>query len=221
MFPLRDSTPRHSFPFVNYVLIAVNAFVFLAQLSSPDPDAFVLNYAFIPSQFNLLDPQSYVPIFTSIFVHGGFFHIISNMWFLHIFGDNVEDTLGHIPYFVFYLLGGLVATLAQYFLYAGSNIPMIGASGAVSAIAGAYFVYFRRSSIKALVTYVFVWQVVELPVWFFLGYWFIIQVFSGVGSLVTLDVQTGGIAWFAHVGGFVFGYLISKIYAPKTHSFNV
>ena len=130
---------------------------------------------------------------------------------MHIFGDNVEDRLGHLNYLIFYILAGVAAVFAQYFFNLGSNIPMIGASGAISGVTGAYFVLFPRGRIKAIVPVFFgFYDIIILPAWFFLGYWFIIQIFSGVGSLVTFDINQGGVAWFAHIGGFLFGYIIGK-----------
>lgn len=211
MFPLKDSTPRRTFPFINYCIIVLNVIIFFYQLTLPNSDAFVSHYAFIPAQFNYLIPTTYIAIFTSLYLHGGFLHIVSNMWFLHIFGDNIEDVMGHIPYLFFYLLAGFVATMLQYVFIPGSTIPMIGASGAISGIAGAYFVLFRRSKVLTLVTYFFwIWDIIELPVWLFLGYWFILQLFYGLGSVVSFDVNQGGVAWFAHVGGFIFGYLMAR-----------
>lgn len=216
MFPLRDSTPRKTFPFFNYLIILINIIVFLIQLSAPDFEKFVFTYGFIPARFHLLEPNSYPPLLYSIWLHGGFFHIISNLWFLHIFGDNVEDRLGHLRYLLFYLLAGIFASLTQYFLTINSNIPLIGASGAISGVAGAYFVFFRRSTVETLVPGFFgFFHIIELPVWFFLGYWFFIQVFSGVGSLVTFNISHGGIAWFAHIGGFVYGYYVAKMIDKK------
>jgi membrane associated rhomboid family serine protease len=211
MFPIRDSTPRQHFPFINYLIILTTFFVFFIQLAAPDFEEFIFNYGFVPTRFDIFNIDSYRFVLYSIFLHGGWFHIISNMWFLHIFGDNVEDKMGHITYLIFYLLSGVVAVFFQYFFNLTSNIPMIGASGAVSGVAGAYFILFRRSTIEALVPGFFGFlHLVELPAWFFLGYWFFIQVFSGLGSLVTFDIQQGGVAWFAHIGGFLFGYYIGK-----------
>lgn len=211
MFPIRDSAPRRGFPIINLLIIAANVVVFLIQLLAPDFERFVFQYGFVPARFDLFDPTTYSPLLFSIFMHGGFMHIISNMWFLHIFGDNVEDELGHFGFLLFYLAGGIIAIFGQYIFSPNSNIPMIGASGAVSAVAGAYFVRFRRHTIEALVpTFVGFWDVIELPAWFFLGYWFVIQVFSGLGSLVAFDINQGGVAWFAHIAGFVFGYAITK-----------
>lgn len=212
MFPIKDSAPRRGFPLINYLIITANIVVFLVMLSVSDFEQFVFNYGFVPSRFNFLNPESYRSLFYSIFMHGGIFHIVSNMWFLHIFGDNIEDELGHLYYFLFYLIGGFFASMGQYVFNIESTIPMIGASGAVSAVAGAYFLLFKQNKIKTLVPTLFgLWDIIELPAWFFLGYWFFIQVFSGLGSLVTFDLNQGGVAWFAHVGGFVYGWLSVKL----------
>lgn len=210
MFPLSDSTPRHRVPVVNYLIILANVYVFYLQLSAPDLEAFVYDYAFIPANFALLNPFSWMNILSSMFMHGGFMHILSNMWFLHIFGDNVEDAIGHIPYLLFYLAGGAVATLSQYVLAPNSLIPMIGASGAVSAAAGLYFVLYRHSKVRTLVPlFLGLFDIINIPVWLFLGYWFFIQLFSGIGSIGLVDGQ-GGVAYMAHVGGFVFGYCVGQ-----------
>lgn len=217
MFPLGDSTPRRNFPLVNYLIIVITVIIFIIQISAPDFEAFVFQFGFVPSRFNFLNLESYRYILYSIFLHGGWFHIASNLWFLHIFGDNVEDRLGHFIFPVFYILAGVIAVFVQFAFNSGSSIPMIGASGAISGVAGVYFVLFRDAKIKSLVPTLFgFYDVIELPAWFFLGYWFVIQVFSGVGSLVTYDIQRGGIAFFAHVGGFMFGYLFAKSAAERS-----
>lgn len=210
MFPLRDSTPRERFPFINYGLILLNLYAFFLQLTSSSFEAFVYQYGFVPTHFNFLDPTTYIPIFTGIFLHGGFFHILSNMWFLHIFGDNVEDRLGHFFYLGFYLLSGFAATMLQYFLTIQASVPLIGASGAISGVAGAYFVFFKESRVQTLVLLFFIWTIIELPAKVVLGYWFLTQIFAGVGSLANVDPNQGGIAFFAHIGGFIFGYIMAK-----------
>lgn len=214
MFPIRDSTPRQHFPFVNYSIILVTILVFIRQLTVPDFEVFVQQYSFVPNQFHVFNLASYRQMITSIFLHGSIFHILSNMWFLHIFGDNVEDKLGHFRYFLFYLFAGFVAVFSQLFFTLGSDIPMLGASGAISGVAGAYFVFFRRSTVETLIFLLFLW-IIKIPAWLFLGYWFVIQIFNGVGSLVAFDINQGGIAYFAHVGGFVYGYLIAKSFYNK------
>lgn len=211
MLPISDFAPRKKFPFVNYLIIIFTLYIFFLQLTAPDFEEFIFQYGFVPSRFSFFDFSSYKYILYSIFLHGGFFHILSNLWFLHIFGDNVEDRLGHLNYLIFYLLAGVFAVFAQYIFNFGSNIPMIGASGAISGVAGAYFVLHPHGKIKALVpTFFGLYDIVVLPAWFFLGYWFIIQIFSGFGSLVAFDINQGGVAWFAHIGGFLFGYFLAK-----------
>lgn len=187
----------------------MNVIVFLIQLSATNVDVFTVQYSFIPKYFNLFDLNTYFFIFSAMFMHGGFLHIISNMWFLHIFGDNVEDQFGHFKYLLFYLAAGVAATLGQYFLDPASSIPVIGASGAISGVAGAYFVMFRRSTIKTLIPIFILPAIIDISAPFFLGYWFFIQIFSGIGALATY--QSGGVAWFAHVSGFIFGYLIARL----------
>lgn len=209
MLPLSDTSPRTRFPFVNYLIIAVTLFIFFLQMTATDFDKYILTYGFVPSSFNFLDYKTYLPVITSVFLHGGIMHIVSNLWFLRIFGDNVESKLGHIQYLFFYLAGGAVSVFAQYAVMSGESIPLVGASGAISAVSGAYFSYFRHSHVKTLVFWGFVVDVIQIPVWLFLGYWFFIQVISGVGSLA--DVSAGGVAFFAHIGGFVFGYLYSNV----------
>lgn len=219
MFPWRDSTPRRTFPWVNYFIIFLTIYVFILQLTAPDFEEFIYQYGFVPSRFNFFDFYSYRYIIYSIFLHGSFFHIIANLWFLHIFGDNVEDRLGHFLYLLFYLMGGVAAVFAQLIFNLGSDIPMIGASGAISAVAGGYFVFFKRSTIEALVPdFIGFLHMVKLPSWFFLGYWFVLQVFSGIGSLVTFDINQGGVAWFAHIGGFLYGVYMAKSLKEKRSS---
>lgn len=217
MFPLSDTHPTNRFPFVNYLIIILSVFVFLLQFSTGDFEGFVYQYAFIPASFNFFEPSSYREVLNSIFMHGGLFHIISNMWFLHIFGDNVEDKLGHFGYLTFYMLAGLAATLTQYFFAPTSTVPMIGASGAVAGIAGSYYVFFKQSRVKTLVVMFVVWTVIELPATFVLGYWFVTQLLAGFGSLASTSPNAGGIAFFAHVGGFIFGYLMAKTLKTKGH----
>lgn len=216
MFPLRDLSERHSFPFINFALIAVNIFVFIQQVSAASFEDFTYTNAFVPAGFNFADPSSYFFILSSMFLHGSLLHILSNLWFLHIFGDNVEDRMGHIPYLIFYILSGFAAALAQYMVSADSIIPMVGASGAISGVSGAYFLLFRNSAIEAIVPTFGFWRTVQLPVWFFLGYWFLIQLLSGFGSLAGPD--EGGVAFFAHIGGFVFGYIMANFFAASKKS---
>lgn len=211
MFPLSDSTPRQRLPITNYLIIGLTIYVFLLQLASPDFESFIYRFAFIPAEFSILRIETYQFILFSIFLHGGVLHIFSNLWFLRIFGDNVEDRFGHIGFLLFYLAGGVVSVLSQYMLDQNSIVPLVGASGAISAAAGAYFVMYKRSTVRTLVVLVFgLFDIVNIPVWLFLGYWFFIQVVSGVGSIGQAGVD-GGVAYMAHIGGFLFGYGVARI----------
>jgi membrane associated rhomboid family serine protease len=209
MIPLSDSAPHLRFPLINYLLIALNVYVFYLELSSPNLETFINTYSFIPAHFSPFALDTYRPLFAGIFMHAGFLHIIGNMWFLHLFGDNVEGALGHFRYLIFYLLSGLAASLTQYFLDPGSLIPVLGASGAISGVMGAYLVLFRSHRIRTLIPFGFFWETVDLPSWIFLGYWFVLQLISGAGSLSS--ATSGGIAWFAHVGGFLFGVFAARL----------
>jgi membrane associated rhomboid family serine protease len=212
MFPLSDTAPRRRFPFINYLIIGLNVYMFYLQMTAPSFEEFTFAYAFVPAYFRIGDPSTYWNVLYSIFMHGGFLHIISNMWTLFIFGDNIEDRLGHIPYALFYIAGGFIATLGQYLISPSSIIPMIGASGAIAAVIGAYFIWFRRDRVRTLVPTLFgFWDIIEIPVWFFMGYWILIQLLSGFGSLVAFNINEGGVAWFAHIGGFAFGFLFASI----------
>jgi len=207
MFPLYDSSERKRFPIVNYAFIALNIFIFFVQFSSGNFERFVYEFGFIPQRFELFNFETYGYIVTSMFMHGGIWHILSNLWFLHVFGDNVEDRMGHFWYGLFYIAAGVAATLTQYILDPGSSIPLVGASGAISGVAGAYFLLFKNSKIRSLIPTGLYVTTADLPVWFFLGYWFVLQVFSG---FMTFDPNAqGGVAFFAHIGGFVFGLFIA------------
>ena len=215
MIPLKNLRPRTHFPAVTLALIAINFIVFFYQLTL-DPRAlqsFIMTYSMIParaqlalahSQYTLA--QGFLPLFTSMFLHGGWLHIIGNMWFLWLFGPNVEDRLGHLPYLGFYLVCGLGAGIAQTLFSLGSTIPGLGASGAIAGVLGAYVVFFPSSRILTLVTLFFWWFFARLPAVLFIGLWFAVQLLSGIGSLGS--AQAGGVAWWAHVGGFLLGMLL-------------
>jgi membrane associated rhomboid family serine protease len=202
LIPLRDIIPSRTTPVVTISLIAVNILVFVYELSlGRAVDAFTLYYGLIPAAF------SWVTVFTSMFLHGGFMHVAGNMLYLWIFGDNVEDRMGHGRFLVFYLLCGVAAALAQTITVPDSVVPMVGASGAIAGVMGAYFVLYPRSRIVTLIPIFFFFQVVEVPAIFFLGIWFVMQFLSGVGSIVSSisGGAAGGIAFWAHVAGFVAG----------------
>ena len=210
MIPLRDTQPSHSSPVVTAVLIAMNVLVFLFQVSLDDysRNHFIAVYGIIP------DRLEYESLITSMFLHGGWLHLIGNMWFLWIYGDNIEDVLGHGKYLLFYLLCGIAAALVHIMLNPYSRVPTIGASGAIAGVMGAYLIKFPHSRILTLVpVFIFV-TTMEIPAVLMLLYWFGIQIFSGVGSIGYSNVSRGGTAWFAHIGGFVAGMLL--IYLMRT-----
>ena len=222
MIPIRDAIRSKNFPVVNSILIGLNILAFLWQLSQGPhlKEAFFL-YGVVPIRYS--DPeisaqfttfQQWLPFLTSMFLHGGFLHILGNMWFLYIFGDNVEDRLGPLRYFVFYILCGVAAGLIHLLTNWSSKIPTIGASGAISGVMGAYLLLYPRSRILTLIPIFFFFQFVELPAFVFLGYWLIIQLFSA--GLTPRGV--GGVAWWAHIGGFAVGLIFIKIFdrIPRT-----
>jgi membrane associated rhomboid family serine protease len=201
MIPLRDVIPSRTTPYVTFGIIGVNALVFLYQLSLGElGEQFVFYFGLIPALF------SWFTVFTSMFLHGGLLHFGGNMLYLWIFGDNVEDRMGHGRFLAFYLLCGAAAAFAQTAMNPESRIPMVGASGAIAGVMGAYFVLYPRSRIVTLVPIFFFIQLIEVPAIFFLGIWFLMQFLSGVGSVATTTArETGGVAFWAHVAGFVTG----------------
>ncbi len=220
MIPLKDTTPRRLFPIVTVLLIAINVLVFVYQITLPPhaAEAFVKTYAFVPRNLQLaLEGHRYsleqglLPLFTSMFLHGGFMHILGNMWFLWIFGGNVEDRMGSAVYLFFYIICGLGSGVAQLLFSWGSAIPSLGASGAISGVLGAYIVFFPGSRILTLVPLFIIWFTARIPAIIFIGLWFIAQFLSGVGSLETPGAaSTGGVAWWAHIGGFLLGLFIAR-----------
>jgi len=200
MIPLRDVIPSRTTPYVTVTLILLNAIVFLYELSlGSSLNQFIFSYGLVPAEF------SWLTVFSSMFLHGGLLHVGGNMLYLWIFGDNVEDRVGHGRFVAFYLLCGIAAALAQTYTNGGSTVPMVGASGAVAGVMGAYFVLYPRSRIVTLVPIVIFIQIIEIPAIFFLGIWFLMQFVSGVGSLATAGQSIGGIAFWAHVAGFAAG----------------
>jgi len=203
VIPLRDINPTRRVPYVTYVIIALNIAMFVyqfIQLTPTQNQAFVQQHGVVP--YYLLSgygPALSTPL-TSMFMHGGLAHLMSNMWFLHVFGDNVEDALGRVRYVLFYLFTGVAAVLAHAFIQPSSQLPLVGASGAISGVLGAYILLHPRARV---VTYVPPFFFFELPAFFFIAIWFAMQVFSSFGSLSA--TETAGIAFFAHVGGFIAG----------------
>lgn len=217
MIPIRDQIPTRRVPLVNYILIAANIFVFILQwLAGSNQDALVYQFALIPASFTSgITFANISDIFTSMFMHAGLVHLGGNMLYLWIFGDNVEDSMGHGKYLLFYLIGGLVASLAHIFTNPASQIPTVGASGAIAAVLGAYLVLYPNSKVLTIIPLGFFLRMTMIPAAIVLGLWFILQLFSGVLSMGGPDV--GGVAFWAHIGGFVTGVILAKIFAKKRY----
>jgi membrane associated rhomboid family serine protease len=222
MIPIRDDTPRFSTPFVTYFIIALNTLVFLFELSVSEQGRGALNgliyhFGVVPWRFDHVLaawPASsltglFLPIVTSMFLHASWLHLIGNMWFLWIFGDNIEDYLGHFSYLLFYVVCGFAAAITHILLNTGSRLPSVGASGAIAGVMGAYFVLYPKARVMMWFPPIFFFQ---LPAWLVLGYWFFMQFLSGAATSIAETSQTnGGIAFWAHVGGFVAGVVLIKV----------
>ncbi len=223
MLPLKDDQPRYSVPYVNGFLIAINLliFVFESTLDRRGAELLAREFGVVPShiaaflsgspRYSL--PQVVIPLFTSMFLHGGWMHVLGNMWFLFIFGDNVEDYLGHFKYLVFYIVAGLLAMITQVAIYPYSNVPTVGASGAIAGVLGAYFLLYPRARV---LTWFFVF-IIYIPAWFVLGEWFVMQFFQGAAtlSLAQAGRDVGGVAFWAHIGGFISGMVMIKIFPER------
>jgi membrane associated rhomboid family serine protease len=223
MFPLKDNIPAKNFPYVNIGLIVINIIFFVYELSyGHEVDRLINALGFVPARFlaqqaeNWINPAGFVPAFSSMFLHANLLHLVSNMWMLWIFGDNVEDCMGHGRYVLFFLLCGLASVGAQTISSPHSTIPMVGASGAISGVLGAYFLSYPHARILTLLPIVIFFYLIELPAYFFLGFWFILQFLQGsLYSLNSDQVSGGGVAWWAHVGGFAAGVLLLWVFRCK------
>lgn len=227
MVPLRDDNPTQITPYVTYGLIAANIAVFLYELSlqsvSPERlEQFFRVWAVVPRELTAsftgqLSPQplpEWITLFSSQFLHGGFLHLAGNMLYLWIFGNNVEDRLGHVRYIIFYLACGALAALAQWFFSSGSSVPSLGASGAIAGVMGAYILRFPNAQILTLIPLGIIFWTFRIPAIFFLGWWFVQQALYGVASLqapANIGMQSGGVAYWAHAGGFVFGAVLGPL----------
>jgi membrane associated rhomboid family serine protease len=222
MLPIRDDQPRYSTPWVNSFLIGLNLLIFLfeAVLDPRSLNAVIHQFGVVPAHLAVFLSGSprysllavVLPFFTSMFLHGSWMHVLGNMWFLYIFGDNVEDYLGHFKYLVFYLLTGLIAMSTQVVIDVHSTLPTLGASGAIAGVLGAYFVLYPRARV---LTWFFVF-VVWVPAWIILGYWFVLNFLSGTATTLDYSHQNmGGVAFWAHVGGFVSGALLVKLFGER------
>jgi membrane associated rhomboid family serine protease len=222
MFPIRDTIPSKNYPVVNNTIIGINVILFLFEMSQgANLDRFIYIYGLVPARYSMPQISSYFTTgqqllswLSFMFLHGGFWHLLGNMWFLYIFGDNVEDRLGPFRYLVFYLLCGITSGLSHLLFNLHSNMPTIGASGAIAGVMGAYLILHPHSKILTLIPIIFIPWFIEIPAFFFLGFWFVIQFLSATGSHGNIN----GIAWWAHIGGFVFGIVLLKIFLaiPET-----
>lgn len=226
MIPLRDINPRYSTPWVTIAIIVVNSLVWLYQVSlgQAGGERFIFTLGLVPARIDAVFTthavslgNALMPLVTSIFLHAGWMHVIGNMWFLWVFGDNVEDRFGHAAYFLFYVACGLGAGLIHTAFNWGSSVPTVGASGAISGVLGAYFVMFPRSKIITLVPLIFFWFTVQIPAMFFVGYWILLQFVGGLGALSMHS--RGGVAWWAHIGGFALGFVLAKLLCPRRVSY--
>jgi membrane associated rhomboid family serine protease len=212
MFPLGDDdTGRRKLPFVTYALIIFNVLFFLVEVNAGDD--FIKTWAFVPARFSNDPAGNAVTIFTAMFMHGGWMHLFGNMLYLWIFGDNVEDNFGHLGFLIFYLLAGIAATFAQYYFVPHSNVPNVGASGAIAGVLAAYLVMFPRGRVNVLLGN----QIVTMSALIVIGLWIVLQAFSGVGSLLATEQtsETGGVAYMAHLGGFAAGLLMTFFFRGR------
>lgn len=221
MIPLRDNIPSRRVPIVNTSLIVLNVVVFLFQSMAMGPDSlfrFASTWGLVPTRFwEVGGLRSWVTLVTSMFLHGGWWHLISNMLALYIFGDNIEDRVGHGRYLLFYLISGIAAGGTHLVAYAQSPIPTVGASGAIAGVLGAYLVLYPRARVLTLVPIFFFIRLIEIPAMIYLGFWFVSQLFNGLFALAAGDIvfQSGGVAWWAHIGGFVFGAAVIRLIASR------
>ncbi len=224
LIPLRDNIPSRRAPIMTVLLIAVNVVCFLWELTLPPKllRSAVFAFGVVPARF--WEPElsggtaspvdASLPLLTSMFLHGGWLHLVGNMWSLWIFGDNVEDRMGRLRFLLFYVVSGIAAGLTHVLANPGSTVPTVGASGAIAGVMGGYFLMFPRSRILMVLPLFFYPLFFEMPAFFFLGYWFFVQVFSGTLSLAA-PAGVGGIAWWAHGGGFVTGALLHRLFVRR------
>lgn len=222
MFPLRDNIPSRSWPLVTVLLIAANAYLFYQELLLSDAalTKFIHTWGLVPADFLAraarapLDYTTYLPLVANLFLHGGWLHILGNMWYLWIFGDNVEDSLGKVRFLCFYLFCGVIANAAQIIADPGAAVPTIGASGAISGVLGAYLMLFPRARIATLIPLFPFFPIIQIPVLLFLPVWFFLQLQQGVAALVTAGTN---VAWWAHIGGFAAGFVLARIVKPRQY----
>jgi membrane associated rhomboid family serine protease len=212
MFPIRDTLRSKTIPLFTWGFILINTLVFLFELGKTDAQlqVFINQYGLVPSSISLLQPLNFYRFLTHLFIHGGWVHYIGNMWFLFVFGDNVEGRMGSVRYLFFYLLGGTAAGLLEVWIIPTSSIPSIGASGAIAAVLGAYLIYFPKSRILTLIPIFIIPFFTEISSNLFIGFWFLLQLCSGLGELNSY--ASSGVAWWTHIGGFIFGLTMAGFF---------
>jgi len=209
MFPIRDSRTSGKFPYVNLAIITATIYIFFLEVTSPELNLFIARYGLIPATVDFTEIKTLRPFVTSMFLHAGFLHILSNMWFLWIFGDNVEAKIGHLKYFFFYIFCGVAASFVQFLFITNSYLPMVGASGAIAGVLGAYFKFFPKNRVDTVIPIFGFPAIIALPANFMLIYWFFTQAFNGVATVITATASIGGVAYLAHSGGFLAGLFAS------------
>lgn len=215
--PIRDHNPASIFPILTISLILLNIGIFIYQVGLPETELerFIYTYSLVPSLVNFSDPGSWFSFISSMFLHGGLLHIGSNMLFLWVFGDNIEAHLGRLRFLLFYLLAGVISAFIQYLFLIGSDVPVLGASGAIAGLLGGYLVLFPHARIDVLVPIFVVPALIPVPAFLVIIYWFLTQLISGVGSLGGVDeAMYGGVAWWAHIAGFVVGFITIRLFRP-------
>lgn len=213
MFPIKDTIRSRSFPIITWIIIIANALVFLHELrlSEAELQNFIYSFGLIGERIVWDNPFTWFPFMSHMFLHGGWVHFLSNMWTFFIFADNVEDRMGSLRFALFYVLGGIVAGVLQVMLGGAPDIPSVGASGAIAAVLGAYFLFFPRAKVVTFIPIFILPWFIDIPAILYLGFWFISQLFSGLAALST-QAAAGGIAWWAHIGGFIFGLLLGGLF---------
>ena len=222
MIPIRDTIPSKNYPVVNNTIIGLNVVIYLLQLAQgTELDRFIFMYGLVPARYSVPQISDYFStgqqlfaLLSFMFLHGGFWHLLGNMWSLYIFGDNVEDRMGRISYFFFFIISGLIASFTHYMLYRSSTAPAIGASGAISGVMAAYMFLFPRSKILSFVPVFFIPLLIPIPAFIFIAIWFIGQVFNGTYTLLFSPTATG-IAFWAHIGGFLGGLLLYRLFLSR------
>ena len=212
MFPISVKAPKPGFAVITLALIFANLYFFFQEIASPDPELFISQFALIPAKINFSTLSNLTPFISAQFLHAGLVHLISNMWFLFLFGPTLEKVLGKIPFLFFYLIAGTFGNFIQFLLISDVAIPILGASGAIAGVLGGFLVFYPKARVNVLVPIFPLFFPIPFPAQLMLVYWFITQLFSGVATVVSQPVAAGGVAWWAHVGGFGAGFLLAKVW---------